>query len=229
MTSIRKYASWVIGIALFVWAIFGTFSTLSRLGFVVDSLDWSANHAPLTVKTVALTIGKLISQLVTGYRALVHGLVQMLHLPKLPQLIYDWAGIAAFSMARGRWITNLAEKRYMKAYDETRAADRRRAEEIINSMSEADSKADRMRKMRELDFPFSSVMKYSLYRRASGIALRWQLGVLQKIAGSSLLISLLGPLTRVVAQAITASFYSGLVALVIAALFGIDYLYRHFA
>jgi hypothetical protein len=58
---------------------------------------------------VALAVGKYVSGIVGGYREFVHGLVAMLHLPKLPQFVYDVFCIAAFSIGRGVWIGKKVE------------------------------------------------------------------------------------------------------------------------
>jgi hypothetical protein len=64
----------------------------------------AVDQVPISIKAVAHAVGKLVSGWVGGYREFVHGLVLMLHLPRLPQLVYDSAGIAAFSVGRGVWI-----------------------------------------------------------------------------------------------------------------------------
>jgi hypothetical protein len=96
----------VIAIALFCWATASAFSIFSELKFLVDGWTWSVDQVPITVKVIALAVGKWVSGIVGGYREFIHGLVQMLHLPRLPQPVYDAAGVAAFSIGRGRWIGN---------------------------------------------------------------------------------------------------------------------------
>jgi hypothetical protein len=195
-----RVIGWVIGIALFVWAIFSAFSLLSRLGFLVDGLSWSANHAPLTVKAIASESGAYVSQLVIGYRALVHELVQILHLPRLPQFVYDTAGVVAFSIGRGLAIS------------------------------------------RKIDAAFDKIMfvpgapapnyeqAYYLYpiKRFSLFLSRWLwTPVLRSIVNARRRdFRWIIPYLNLVTDAFV---YGGLVAVLVAALFGIDYLYRHYA
>jgi hypothetical protein len=99
-----KFIGWVVGIALFCWATVSAFSTFSELKFLVDGWTWSVDQVPISIKAVALAVGKYVSGIVGGYREFVHGLVQMLHLPRLPQVVYDMAGVVAFSAGRGLWV-----------------------------------------------------------------------------------------------------------------------------
>jgi hypothetical protein len=72
--------------------------------FLVDGWTWSVDQAPISIKAIAPAIGKYLSGVVGGYREFIRGLVAMLHLPRLPQSVYDASGIAAFSIGRGVWI-----------------------------------------------------------------------------------------------------------------------------
>jgi hypothetical protein len=53
-----KLAGWVIGIALFVWATVSAFSILSELKFLVDGRTRSVDQGPISIKPIALSIGK---------------------------------------------------------------------------------------------------------------------------------------------------------------------------
>jgi hypothetical protein len=101
---VRSGLAAIIGIVLFCWALVSTFSLASELRFVVDGLNWSIGHWAISFKAVFLEIGRRISEVVLEYRALVHGLVQLLHLPALPHYIYDWLGVISFSVCRGYWL-----------------------------------------------------------------------------------------------------------------------------
>lgn len=100
----RRFIVGVIGIALFCWATVSAFSIFSELKFLVDGWTWSIDQVPISIKAIALAVGKYVSGIVGGYREFVRGLVQMLHLPRLPQPVYDAVGIVTFSMGRGYWI-----------------------------------------------------------------------------------------------------------------------------
>src|SRR5262245_64720949 len=108
----RKLIVGIVGIVLFVWATISAFSIFSELKFVVDGWIWSVDHVPILVKNIALVIGKKVHDIVGGYREFVHGLVRMLHLPPLPSLVYDMAGILAFSIGRGIRLGMRANKQF---------------------------------------------------------------------------------------------------------------------
>jgi hypothetical protein len=96
-----KVIGWVIGIVLFCRATVSALSIFSQLTFLVDGWTWSVDQVTISIKAIALAIGKYVSGIVGGYRGFVHGLVQMLHLPKLPQFVCDGVGVVAFSISRG--------------------------------------------------------------------------------------------------------------------------------
>jgi hypothetical protein len=97
----RGYISWTVSIVLLCWGIFSALSILSDLKFIVDGWDWSLSHVALSFKAAMHEIGKQVSGAVSGYRAVVHGLVRLLHLPLLPRYFYDNLGIFIFSIGRG--------------------------------------------------------------------------------------------------------------------------------
>lgn len=101
----------VIAVVAFCWAIFGLLSLLSELKFVIDGLDWAISHLSISSKAFLLEIGKLIPQAVSGYRELVRALVRVLHLPHLPSFVYDFVGVAVFSVGRGYWSYQRAKER----------------------------------------------------------------------------------------------------------------------
>jgi predicted cation transporter len=88
-----KLVGWVVGIALFCWATVSAFSIFSELKFLVDGWSWSVGQVPISIKAIVLMIGKYVSGIVGGYREFVERLVQMLHLPSLPQIAYDSIGV----------------------------------------------------------------------------------------------------------------------------------------
>jgi hypothetical protein len=100
----------LLGVVLFCWGIFSALSLLSELHFLVDGLNWSIRHWDFSFEAVLLEIGRQISEAVSGYRALIRGLVALLHLPVLPHYVYDGLGIICFSL---RWGTR--QYRYDKA------------------------------------------------------------------------------------------------------------------
>src|SRR5258708_25643555 len=99
-----KFIGWVVAIVLFCWATVSAFSIFSELKFLVDGWTWSVDQVPISFKAIALAIGKYVSGIVGGYREFVQGLLQMLNVPRLPQVAYDVAGTVACSIAGGRWI-----------------------------------------------------------------------------------------------------------------------------
>jgi hypothetical protein len=106
----RNLIAWVIGITLFCWATVSAFSIFSELKFLVDGWTWSVGQVPITVKVIALAIGKYVSGIVAGYREFVHGLVAILHLPKLPTFVYESFGIVSFCIGRGHWLQSRAQE-----------------------------------------------------------------------------------------------------------------------
>jgi hypothetical protein len=79
-------------------------SIFSDLKFLVDGWTWSVVQVPISIKAIALTIGKYVSGIVGDYREFIHSLAQMLYLPPLPRALYDAAGVTAFSVGRGIWV-----------------------------------------------------------------------------------------------------------------------------
>jgi hypothetical protein len=98
---LMRIVGFVVGVVLFCWATVSAFSIFEHLKFLVDGWTWSVDQVPITIKSVALMIGKYVSDIVGHYREFVHGLVQMMHLPRLPQFAYDVLGIISFSCGRG--------------------------------------------------------------------------------------------------------------------------------
>jgi hypothetical protein len=188
-----KFIGWIVGIALFCWATVSAFSIFSELKFLVDGWTWSVDQVPISIKTVALAIGKYVSSVVGGYREFVHGLVQMLHLPRLPQFVYDVAGVIAFSVGRGRWIERKARAAAYKEFGFDMAA---------------------------------TYERYPLQLRV--VALRsWLYN--RFIPGGEQAFLGYPRRSRFLILAAQCIIYGGLVATVLAALFAIDFLYRHFS
>jgi hypothetical protein len=91
----------LIPFVMFSWAMFAALSLLSELKFLVDGLGWSITHVAISFKAILLEIGKRVSEVVAGYREFVHGLAQLLHLPRFAQYVYDILGVASFSTSKG--------------------------------------------------------------------------------------------------------------------------------
>ncbi len=199
-----KFIGWVVGIVLFCWATVSAFSIFSELKFLVDGWTWSVDQVSISFKAIALAIGKYVSGIVGGYREFVRGLVQILHLPRLPQLVYDVAGTVAFSIAGGRWIAKRVHSSVYKI-DFTR-------EWNIDELG-------RLVKERLQHYPIKR------FNDAFAIWIEWHLP--RKAEDPEDPADLRNyRYSLFVANAIV---YGGLVAIVIAVLFGIDFLYRHFA
>ena len=97
----HKYFLWsafVVGICL---AAFGWLSTLSRLKFFLDGLVWSIDRIPENLQTILRSFGHSISEAVLGYRELVREFVRVLQLPKMPNVVYDLIAISLPSAGLG--------------------------------------------------------------------------------------------------------------------------------
>lgn len=202
----RNYFSWVIGIGLFVWATFGLVSILSKLHFAMDAWSWCVARVPISQRPILVEFRHHVSDWVASYRELVHEIAQTLHLPRLPQLIYDAVGVVAFSIGRGQWIG--------------RRADMRAADFVLESG--------------ELDhLETDDEMLAGLYRRFPLEGLKDKITFLlrQQIVNHLSRVWMKRPQVwrNLTAQMALILVYGGIVALVLAALFGIDFLYRHFA
>jgi hypothetical protein len=203
-----KFIGWIFAAVLFCWATVSAFSIFSEVKFLVDGWTWSVDQVPTSINVIALAVGKHVSGVVGGYREFVHGLAQMLHLPRLPQVVYDVAGTVAFSIAGGRWIAKRAHSSVYKI-DFTRPWN---IDENIRLVNE-----------RLQHYPIKR------FTDAFAIWIEWHLP--RKAEDPDEPPDLRNyRCSLFVANAIV---YGGLVAIVIAiiitALFGIDYLYRHFA
>lgn len=257
MTSIRKYIGWVIGIALFVWAIFGTLSLLSKLAFLVAALNWSIENVTISIKPILLEIGKRISEAVTGYRELMHGIARLLHLPHLPSFVYDVLGVITFSVGRGAQLGKTAGARRSDSLQAEKNVARKRLEALYQFRPKKGQDSLRWSVSNRLDqeadkiaasavdprFPLSRLaQKLDVrIRKVIGPAYRsldelmsWTRASINSTKSVSWLVGSVrlkfyfwsSSLVRLLAYILV---YGGLVAIVIAALFGIDYLYRHFA
>jgi hypothetical protein len=199
----------IVGIALFCWATVSAFSIFSELKFLVDGWTWSVDQVQISIKSVALVVGKYVSGIVGGYREFVHGLVQMLHLPKLPQVVYDAGGMACFSVGRGYWLGERSRKK-VRAYEY-------RMIDLIGSKEEERQAREARRFVRAhpLWFIITDVQSYIGNRFAPFL-----LGRSDKIT------KIKNITIRTTAMCLV---YGTAVAVVLTALFGIDFLYRHFA
>src|SRR5262249_17490020 len=152
--------------------------------------------------------GRLVSDWIAGYREFVHGLVQMLQLPSLPQFAYDAFGVIGFSIGRGYWLGSRASERGLNLGIDLFV------ERMQRPSKAPTSPAVRVEKMRaaqresseEVDarYPLAAISERLLYRiQCAG---DWQAEDFELRAAQVVLVVLV---------------YGGLVAIVIAALFGI--------
>jgi hypothetical protein len=197
-----KFIGAAVGVVLFCWATVSAFSIFSELKFMVDGWTWSVDQVPM-IKAVALAVGRYVSGVVGGYREFIHGLVAMLHLPRLPQPVYDVAAVVVFSIRRGRAYGKQISLHdiWGEHYKEWRK----------NPNSD---KYLQVNKQLSSHFPIKILSRKLCYYLLEHPLARWRNSVW------------LYAVTRFVGDAIV---YGGLVAAVISMLFGIDYLYRHFA
>jgi hypothetical protein len=217
MTSIRKYVGRVVFITLFVWGTISAFTIFEKLKFLVDGWSWSVGHIPMatSIRGVLLLIGKWVSVIVANYRDVVHSVVAALHLPQLPQTVYETAGIIIFSIRRGYQVG----KRQADA-------DRQRLialhSEYLETLSELMNRPgltleERLQKAKEL--------KRSVYREANPLVSRWSefYGRMLYEFGAE------HPWAWAAIKAFSIVLvYGTAVAIIIAVLFGIDFLYQHF-
>jgi hypothetical protein len=221
-----KALGWVVGIVLFCWATVSAFSIFSELKFLVDGWTWSVDQVPVTIKSVALAVGKYVSGIIGGYREFVHGLVAMLRLPRLPQLAYDTAGVVVFSVARGYQLGTAITKKYREEFGGRWAHLPPDYAEALEGQAEGNPylTAEDLRAMRR-KYPVRDVAR-RLHEKLTEIFLvpgryghkhPYRLGDLKWIVWRTM-------------QALAfVLIYGTLVAVLLSALFGIDFLYRHFA
>jgi hypothetical protein len=206
-----KLVGWLGVIVLFVWATVSAFSIFSKLTFLVDGWTWSVDQVPVTIKAVLLAVGRYVSGIVGGYREFVHGLVAMLHLPKLPQAVYGAVGVAAFSTGRGYWLSRRAQEAF---YDDVTAKAIGKDGEVTDKWR---SQYDCYTRRHPL-FSAKLGVRGSLW----GFARPHHRGQWWQFRPGR-------PLELLIEFIADVLVYGGLVAIIIAALFGIDYVYRHFA
>jgi hypothetical protein len=192
-----KFIGWVIGIALFCWATVSALSIFSELKFLVDFSTWSVDQVPISIKAIALAVGKSVSGVVGGYREFIQGLVQML---RLPQLVYDVVGVAAFSIVRGIRIGDEVDWKVLRL-----------AAQIDDEFGMGIEGFGEGQEERLKQFPikmFSLAVTNLLMPRFLDIyeARGWRV------------LSVVGDVV----------VYGGLVAIVVSALFSVDLVYRHF-
>jgi hypothetical protein len=192
---------WVIGIVLFVWATVSAFSIFSELKFLVDGWTWSVGQVPISIEAIALVVGKYVSGVVGGYREFVHGLVKMLHLPQLPSVAYDIVGVITFAVARGFRIGQKASARYSKTY-------RNSLPPNIESLEGGTQELIRERVYKE------TMPQFPLVKLSEIVDMRVFISLPLAVLGMHWVLSLI-------------VVYGGAVGFILAALFGIDYLYRH--
>jgi hypothetical protein len=203
-----KFTGWAVGIVLFCWATVSALSIFSELKFLVDGWTWSVDQVPISINVIALVVGRYVSGVVGGYREFVHGLAQMLHLPRLPQVVYDVAGTVAFSIAGGRWIAKRAHAS-VYAFDFTR-------EWNIDEVG-------RLIKERLQHYPIKR------FTDAFAIWIEWHLPRKAEYPEEPPDLRNYRYSLFVANAIVYGGLVAAIIAIVIAALFGIDYLYRHFA
>jgi hypothetical protein len=210
---LHKYVLWsafIVGVCL---AAFGWLSTLSRLKFVLDSLVWSIDRIPPNLQAILQVVGHNISEAVSGYRELVAKLVRVLQLPKMRPIVYDVIAIAFPSAGLGYQLgmknittlrENLAESDALRKKYEKRW--RRRWYKSSQSA----------RKVYDEHYE-ENIQPFWLAQYADRLS-----NFLNGTVGYLLPWGLADRVAAVI-------FYGAVVSSVVAGLFGIDYLYRHFA
>jgi hypothetical protein len=197
----RNLIGWVIGITLLCWGVTSAFSIFSELKFIVDGWTWSVDQVPLSIRAVFLAVGKWASGLVSDYRAFVHLVVGLLHLPHLPQYIYDGLGVVTFSAGRGYWLGRHAQKKGKAFWDKAI---------LIDEKSQMYRTVGREPLFMSWVEVLSSLIAHLLNKL--GMEVSW-----------------LDDHLEVIRLFTWSLVYGVLVAIILAALFGTDFAYRHFA
>jgi ElaB/YqjD/DUF883 family membrane-anchored ribosome-binding protein len=218
MTSIRKYVGWVIGVALFVWGTISAFSIFEKLKFLVDGWSYSVGHFPMptSAREVLLLIGKWVSVKVANYRDFVHSVVATLGLPHLPQTVYEAAGIFIFSVRRGYQVGKRQADADRQHLVDFHSKNLEKLSELANRPGLGLD--ERLQKMKE--------QQRSAFRGEKPFVSKWSrlYGDMLRDFAAERPWAWVG--IRVISLVLV---YGTAVTLVIAALFGIDYLYRQFA
>jgi hypothetical protein len=189
----------IVGIGLFCWAVFGLLSLLSELKFLVEAVHWSVGHVSISFKDILLEIGKRISQAVSGYREFVRSVARLLHLPHLSSFLYDVIGVVTFSGLGYRLGRRAIQAR----------------KEWWSAMIERRFPGSGLREVPvELEEDYMYWREHPL--QLAYIRLRQNVRWLPLPVGGR----------KIVARCLV---YGGAVAVVLAALFTVDYVYRHFA
>jgi hypothetical protein len=199
-----------------------------------------------------------VSGIVGRYREFINALVHMLNLPHLPQAIYDTAGIGAFSVGRGVWIGRKVERLLAKDLDSALSDVLKQSPDLKSFTSHTSKFNEDMAAFRGKLSAASSVDEtIQIARGVSRIVLQHQgrlvvTGSLKEVANTSdtldkryrlwgysprLAVWLGAPppkqgvtlAYRILLRVGHAIIYGGLVACCIAAMFGIDFIYRQFA
>jgi hypothetical protein len=220
MTIIRKAVGWTIAAVSALWALHGLVSILSKLHFVMDAWNWGVALVPIAHRPIVVEFRHQVADWIAGYRELIHGLVQMLRLPRLPQLGYDMLGVVMFSVGRGVRIlvdaaSNATEGRLQRT--EQLIPNYRSmtpAEQSVAWYKLSDTQIDEINANLYSGFQILDFCERAM--KATTIAL------FPKSLQSE-------PVELTVGVIVHGVVYGGLVGIPIAALFGLDYLYRHFA
>ncbi len=216
-TNWRKIASILFFSGVFCWGVFASLSTLSKLDFAVDFLNWSVGQAPITLKSALLAVGRIISAAVSIYREHIRDLAHLLRLPLMPHFAYDLFGIIGLSAGRGYKVgmpqievlrDNLDARDQLK-----QILDRRRSSRRYGFGA---AEKDNLRRHYE-----GKIEPFFVARRAVVISdfinkpLEWI------VRSEDLSIAISDGIAAIIC-------YGALVSVVVAVLFGIDYCYRHF-
>jgi len=214
----RNLVRWVIGIALFCWGVCSAFSIFSELKFLVDGWSRLVDQAPISIHTTLLLVGKWAAALVEDYRAFVHGLVEILHLPRLPQFVYDAIGLVTLSIGRGSQLGWKAASNWRQHLS--------RLEETSRDLSESLAPERFSGKARRLwEHKQRLNRNFPIMRRA--VRLRYAFD--DSILGSDARGVFKQTVSTLVFFPIAVTLvYGGLVSLLLATLFALDYVYRHF-
>jgi hypothetical protein len=212
LEKLNRFILWsfaAVGICL---AAFGWLSTLSKLRFFLDGLDWSVDRVPQNAHAILRAVGDSISEAVLGYRELVRDFARLLKLPKMPPVVYDLIAITIPSAGLGYRLgmTKILTLREKKAESD-----------------ELYEKYERRRRARRYRFGQEELDAYDQYYEEHIQPFRLALYADRLSNWLNGTVGYLVPwgLADRIAAII---FYGAVVSTVVAGLFGVDYLYRHF-
>jgi hypothetical protein len=205
----RKALFHIVTIVAACWAVFGFVSILSKLQFAVDAGNWFVAHVP--AKQLFLDLRNWLADALSGYHDFMHGVTRVFHLPQLPPFVYDMIGMVSFAVGRGYELSAaVGEKRHefwlaLPHATESDPGDRHPSMSEKDQHLQARSEAFRLTDRR-----------YPLYT------------LVIKLAHMQVLLPrswwhVTGDASFFVARILV---YGGVVAVILAGLFGVNYIYR---